>query len=237
MKIIQIIGLILFSSTGSICQNLSFTEVRDSIQSIMLKDDIPGLSIAIINKSDSLYWAGGFGFGDIENAKPMTAHTTMYIASVSKNFLAMAMMILVERGQVRLSDNISSIIPEVNIKNMWSDASPITVEMVLEHTTGFDDIRFNNFIAPDSEYLPLLEILNKYPNALESRWQPGTLFSYSNLNYTVAGYIIEKVSGRRFEDFVQDEILNPLKMSETRVRDFTQKTDSISIPYVYNFDT
>ncbi|MEQ9168974.1 MAG: hypothetical protein RLO12_22140, partial [Fulvivirga sp.] len=82
MCILRTLGLILLINISGNGQNLTISQISDSIQSIMVKEDIPGVSIAIINKRDSLYWAGGYGFGDIENAKPMTAHTTMYIASV-----------------------------------------------------------------------------------------------------------------------------------------------------------
>lgn len=107
--------------------------------------------------------------------------------------------------------------------------------MVLEHTTGFDDTRYNNFIGEDDEYLPLKELLNRCPNALHSRWKPGTMFSYSNLNYTVAGYIIEKITGMPFEAYVKQSIIDPLEMSQTKLTDPTAKYPNITIPYGYDF--
>ncbi|NVK52838.1 MAG: serine hydrolase [Flavobacteriaceae bacterium] len=201
----------------------------------MIKEEIPGISLAIISKKDSLYWAGGFGMADIENNIPMTENSLMFIASTSKNFIALSIMKLVEEGKVKLTTPIKDIIPEINYKNPWKDTNSITVEMVLEHTTGFDDTRYNNFIGKDDEYLPLKELLNRYPNALHSRWKPGTMFSYSNLNYTVAGYIIEKITGMPFETYVKESVIDPLEMNQTKLTDPTAKYPNITIPYGYDF--
>ncbi|TJY37063.1 serine hydrolase domain-containing protein [Pontimicrobium aquaticum] len=225
--------LLVFSYSFS--QELTFNKVKDSILSIIEKEDIPGISLAIINKKDSLYWSGGFGMADIENNIPMTKNSLMFIASTSKNFIALSIMTLVEEGKVKLTTPIKDIIPEINYKNPWKDTNPITLEMVLEHTTGFDDTRYNNFIGEDDEYLTLKELLNTYPNALHSRWKPGTMFSYSNLNYTLAGYIIEKITGMPFEAYVKQSILDPLEMNETKLTNPTAKYPNIAIPYGYDF--
>ena len=235
---IKQIFILIFSFLLAICsfsQGLTFDKVKDSIESIMLKEDIPGISLAIINKKDSLYWSGGFGMADIENNIPMTENSLMFIASTSKNFIALSIMTLVEKGKLKLTTPIKDIIPEINYKNPWKDTNPITVEMVLEHTTGFDDTRYNNFIGEDDEYLTLNEVLNTYPNALHSRWKPGTMFSYSNLNYTLAGYIIEKITGMHFEAYVKQSIIDPLEMNQTKLTDPTAKYPNITIAYGYDF--
>jgi len=222
-------------SVYSFSQELTFNKLKDSIESIMLKEDVPGISLAIINKKDSLYWSGGFGMADIGNNIPMTENSLMFLASTSKNFIALSIMKLVEEGKLKLTTLIKDIIPEINYKNPWMDTNPITVEMVLEHTTGFDDTRFNNFIGEDDEYLTLKELLNTYPNALHSRWKPGTMFSYSNINYTLAGYIIEKITVMPFEAYVNQSIINPLEMNQTKLTDPTAKYPNITIPYSYDF--
>ncbi len=216
-------------------QQLTFEKVKDSIRSIMDHEEVPGISLAIISKQNNLNWSGGLGVADIAQGKPMSDHTTMFVASLSKNILALGMMILTERGQLDLKQPIVELIPEINFKNQWSTTHPITVEMVLEHTTGFDDMRYNNFIGEDDLILPLEELLNRYPEGLESRWKPGTMFSYSNLNYTVAGNIIEKVSGKPFEEFIDDEIIQPLEMNDTRLSGFTEKFPGLAIPYSYDY--
>lgn len=235
IKCFSILTLFLLMSICSFSQELTFDKVMDSIESIMLKEDIPGISLAIINKKDSFHWSGGFGYADIENEIPMTENSLMFIASTSKNFIALSIMKLVEEGRVELTTPIKDIVPEINYKNTWIDTNPITVEMVLEHTTGFDDTRYNNFIGDDNEYLPLKELLNTYPNALHSRWKPGTMFSYSNINYTLAGYIIEKITGMPFEAYVRQSIIDPLEMSQTKLTDPTAKYPNITIPYGYDF--
>ncbi|WP_262916821.1 serine hydrolase domain-containing protein [Aestuariivivens insulae] len=217
-------------------QKLSFNQVRDSINTIMQEEDIPGISLAVINKKDSLYWAGGLGFSDIENSTPLTKNSIMFIASTSKNFIALGILKLVEDNKIRLTTPIKEVIPEIKFKNEWSDESPITLEMVLEHTTGFDETRYNNFIGDENDHYTLKELLNKYPNALQSRWRPGTMFSYSNINYTVAGYIIEKITGMPFEDYIKQSILDPMEMTQTKLRGFTTKYPNITVPYTYDFE-
>lgn len=111
MKQLYLIISLFFFSSISFSQELSFQKVQDSILSIIEKEDIPGVSIAIINKKDSLYWAGGFGMADIEENIPMTENSLMFIASTSKNFIALSIMKLVEEGKVKLTTPIKDIVP------------------------------------------------------------------------------------------------------------------------------
>ncbi len=234
IKYVFIFFFMLYQSQSS-SQHLSFDKVKDSINAIILKEDIPGISLAIIDEKKSLFWSGGFGMANIENGIPMSENSLLYTASVSKNFIALAVLKLVEDRKVSLKDPIKEIIPEINFQNPWKDSKPITLEMLLEHTTGFDDTRYNNFIGKDNEILPLETLLNTYPNALHSRWKPGIMFSYSNLNYTMAGYIIERLSGLPFEEYIRQNILTPLKMNQTKLEGFTTKFDSLAMPYGYDF--
>lgn len=232
MRIFFILFISIYFTSFS--QELTFKQVQDSINSIIQQEDIPGVSLAIINKKDSLYWSGGFGMSDIENKIPMSENSIMFIASTSKNFIALGIMKLVEEGKIKLTTPIKDIVPEINYKNSWKETCPITVAMVLEHTSGFDDTRYNNFIGNDEDIFPLKDLLNNYPNALNSRWKPGTMFSYSNINYTLAGYLIEIISGMSFEAYIKQTIVDPLQMNQTKLEGPTKAYPNLTIPYYYD---
>ncbi|MBW3551260.1 MAG: beta-lactamase family protein, partial [Proteobacteria bacterium] len=95
--------------------------------------------------------------------------------------------------------------PEVPIDNPWSRTDPVRIAHLLEHSAGFDDMHFRNMNTdapiPDS----LEAIVRGLEHELRVRWQPGVKHSYSNPGYAVAGYLVEKVSGRPFHEYLQEK--------------------------------
>ena len=102
-------------------------------------------------------------------------------------------------------------IPEVAFENPWEATDPLRIVHLLEHTTGFDDLTFREYAH--GRLVSLKEGLDYEPRSRRSRWRPGTRFSYCNSGPPMAAYAIEKVTGRRFEDFVQERLFAPLEMT------------------------
>ena len=232
---LSIVFVLLFLPING--HTFTFDETIDSIKTIINSQDLPGVSLAVINVHDSLFWSGGLGWQNIEDSILMSNKSQFNVASLTKTAVALGIMRLVEQNKLSLDSKVSDIAPEIPIQNQWDKTDPITIAMLLEHTTGFDEYRYNNFVDEDGVDQPIREILIRYPNGLKSRWKPGTMFSYSNLNYTVAGYIIEKISGLKFEDFMKKYVSGPLHMEHTRFKDFYQSGLGLTIPYGYNFET
>ncbi|WP_441001184.1 serine hydrolase domain-containing protein [Fodinibius sp. SL11] len=217
-------SLIIFGfSTGDIFAKQTQEEsigkdidsLKVTVDSLLRENNIPGAGIALVHK-DSVIWSGGIGYAEYEDKKPLTADHLFRVGSISKTFVAMGIMQLVEEGTLNLNDKVQELVPEVEIKNPWQQTDPVRVKHLLEHTAGFDDMHFSEFYnTQDSPNVSLKKALSINPKSREVRWRPGTRYSYSNPGYAVAGYIIEKVTGQSYEDYLRDNILKPLGMMQS----------------------
>lgn len=187
-------------------------ELEARVQTIMKEERIPGVGLAVIAR-DGSSWATGLGVADVASGRPATADTLFRIGSITKNFVSLAVLMLVEEGRLSLDDEVKTLLPEVVFSNPWEASDPVRVVHLLEHTTGFDDIALREYAldAPDS--MTVLQGLAYHPASRTSRWRPGTRMAYCNAGPAVAAAIVEKLAGRRFEDFVAERIFAPLGMS------------------------
>ncbi len=189
-----------------------FTGLKDSIQAIVDATNI-GTQIAIFSK-DKILWQQNFGLADQENNIPVTDQTFFRIGSITKMFVAIAALQLVEEGTLSLNDKLSDLVPEVEFKNKWQETHPIQIRHLLEHTTGFDDIHLAEYAAPADGWT-LKQGLDYHPDSRYARWQPGLFSSYCNVGPPLVAYAIEKITGVDFEQYVARHIFRPLGMQQT----------------------
>jgi CubicO group peptidase (beta-lactamase class C family) len=192
-------------------------ELKARATAIIAETHIPGAGIALVTKDDGIVWAGGIGKADVEHGRDVTAETLFRVGSVSKCFVALALLGLTGEGKLALNQRLKDLAPEIPFTNTWEPTHPVTVAQLLEHTAGFDDTRPME-IYGTREDLPLAAVLAVNPRGRVSRWPPGTRYSYSNPGYTILGYLIEKASGRAFEDYIRDTLLLPLGMAHADFR-------------------
>jgi CubicO group peptidase (beta-lactamase class C family) len=191
----------------------SIAELEEGLREIMWEGNVPGISVAVVEEG-SLAWAAGLGVTDREAGTRADASSVFRVGSVSKSFVSLAVMMLVEQGLLNLNDRLADLAPEIEFTNPWEAAHPVRLVHLLEHTTGFEDIHFREFAYQDP-HITLRDGLAFNPRSRTSRWQPGLFFSYSNSGPAVAAYIVEKITGQRFEDFVRENIFIPLGMENT----------------------
>ena len=193
----------------------SVEEFRNAVRNVLSDTNVPGAGIALVRTS-GIEWAGGIGVADRAANTPVTADTHFRVGSISKTFIASAIVQLYLDGRMDLDMPIAYLAPELRIDNAWEPTDPVRVIHLLQHTAGFDDTHFNELYnhtaAPD---LPLESVLAINPASRVVRWRPGTRMSYSNPGYAVAGYIIEKVSGRKYEDRIAEHIFTPVGMTSS----------------------
>ena len=193
-------------------------EFRAAAARILAETQMPGAGIALVRR-DGVEWAGGIGFADRDKRTPVTADTHFRVGSISKTFVAIALVQLAEDDALDLDAPLDEVAPEVQIANPWHDTDPVRVIHVLQHTAGFDDMhftdRYNTTHPPD---LPMKEVIAINPRPRRVRWRPATRYSYSNAGYGVAGYLLEKLAGEPFEDYIKREILDPLGMHTSSFR-------------------
>jgi CubicO group peptidase (beta-lactamase class C family) len=173
------------------------------------REDIAGATVAIV-KDGKLLFAKGYGYSDVTNKKPVSPEVTMFRpGSVSKLFTWTAVMQLVELGKLDLDRDVNEYI-DYKIPDAFG--KPITLKNLLTHTPGFEeqvkDLITNRVETPDlGAYLK-----THIPGRI---FPPGTVPAYSNYGAALAGYIVERVSGEPFDQYVQDHIFKPLGMTHS----------------------
>jgi CubicO group peptidase (beta-lactamase class C family) len=187
-------------------------ELKAAVQKVLDDTGVPGAGIALA-RLDGVEWAGGVGFADRDARTPVTAETHFRAGSISKTFIAMALVQLSEDGDIDLDANVSDLAPEVAIDNAWEITHPVRLIHLLQHTAGLDDMHFNEiYNVSDPPDLPLEDVLRINPSSRVVRWKPGTRMSYSNPGYAIAGHILEKVTGEKYEDRIAEYIFEPTGM-------------------------
>ncbi len=187
----------------------------DSLIEQGLKDDpMPGIAVGIVQHGRLVY-ARGFGQRVWRDARmPVTSETLFHMASVTKPFVATAVMQLWEQGKVDLDAPISRYVPYFRIDD--PRAAKITVRQMLTHSSGMPDVEDYEWNRPQTDDGALERYVRSLATMkLKLLFEPGTRFAYSNMAYEVLGDLIAKVSGVTFEEYVAAHILNQLGMTSS----------------------
>ncbi len=181
------------------------------ILTILEETGTPGM-IGVIVDGDEVVWQGALGMANLDFEQPVTHDTLFRVGSISKSLVSLAILKLVERGQLKLDDLIRDLAPETGVVNPWEETDPVRLAHTLEHTAGFDDIHFRDFAFSDPNVTNIqgIEFNNHSRNV---RWRPGTRMAYSNIGPPIAAVALENVTGMTFESFVDREIFGPLGMN------------------------
>lgn len=177
----------------------------------MKERKIPGLSIAVI-RDGKIIKAAGYGFSNLELQVPATKDTVYEIGSISKQFASEAVMLLVEDGKLNLDDPIRKYLP-VDAPETWQK---ITVRNLLNHTSGLKDWTEIKEFSYRREYSAeeFIGLVKDFPLL----FQPNENWGYSNTNLPLIGIIVERASGKSFEDFISERILKPLNFASIRFK-------------------
>ncbi len=172
----------------------------------------PGMAYGIV-VDGKLVHSGGVGYTDINAKIPADASSDFRIASMTKSLTAMAILKLRDEGKLKLDDPAYLYIPEMRgMKYLTRDATPVTIKNLLTHTAGYpeDNPWGDRQLAVSDD-----ELLALYKKGVSFSNNPGLKYEYSNLGFATLGYIIKKVSGKTYQDYITQYILNPLGMTHT----------------------
>jgi CubicO group peptidase (beta-lactamase class C family) len=172
--------------------------------------NIAGAVVSVV-KDGHVLFQKGYGYADVEGKKPVLPDQTLFRpGSISKLFTATAVMQLVEEGKLDLDRDVNDYL-DFPIPKTYPE--PVTPRQLLTHTGGFEETLKNLFVAHESDLKPLRTYL---VNGMPARiFPPGKIPSYSNYGFTLAGYIVERVSGEKFERYIENHILKPLGMTNS----------------------
>lgn len=186
----------------------------DGVMPLQLRrEDIAGAVISVV-KDGKLLFAKGYGFSDIAKRTPVSADSTLFRpGSISKLFTWTAVMQQVEQGKLDLDRDVNDYL---DFKIPPAFGKPITLRNIMTHTPGFEETIQELFVGDEKHLTPLGDYLKAH---LPVRiYPPGTTPAYSNYATAMAGYIVQRVSGEKFDDYIENHIFKPLGMNNCTFR-------------------
>jgi len=225
LKQVFLVGVFLFSLQNSHAQTI--TSKIDKLLENQYKINEPGATVLVAKKGKVIY-RKSYGASNLELDVAMKPENIFQIASMTKQFTAVSILMLVERGKLKLTDEITKFIPDYPTHN-----KKITIHHLLTHTSGIKDYtriralnkKFKNEMTP-------LEIINFFKDK-PMDFNPGEAFRYNNSGYFILGYIIEKVSGQLYEDFIQKNIFDKIGMTSSLYGTHTKVIKNRATGYSY----
>ena len=187
--------------------------LQQAMKDVVEKNHVTGAGVALVSNGQRL-WCGGIGKADLAANRDMACDTQFRVGSISKTFVALALLKMEEAGRINLYTRLQDVAPEIPMKNRWGNTDPVRIVHLLEHSAGFDDMELAEvYNRHDRADYPLLDVFKRFQEPENVRWPPGTRFAYSNPGFGIAGYVIEKVTGQPFDVYIQHNILAPLEIT------------------------
>jgi len=237
-----IVFVLTLSTTVASAKSIQDTGLEaffdNTMNSKLEKYHIPNATVSVVKDGEIVY-KKGFGFADIENNIPVDADTTLFrIGSTSKLITWTAVMQLVEAGKLDLNADVNTYLdfeipPQLDKSLKQTATGPITMTHLMTHTPGFEDYPAMLFRLSEDQLLPLDEYIKKY---LPVRIFPaGEVAAYSNYGTALAGYIVKRVSGLSFSEYVETNIFTPLNMKNSTYRQPPTLGSSACVAKPYRF--
>ncbi len=190
-------------------------DLRDRMTTILADEGLAGAAWALVTPVEGLQ-TDVAGFRNLPAREPFATDTRFHVGSIAKAVLATGVLRLASDGRIDLDAPVVRYLPDLAFANPWASETPVTVRHLLDHTAGLDDARlwqmFSERARPDS---PLASAFGDAGRLLRVRSRPGTRFSYSNMGYGLLGLLVERVTGERYETWLDRTLLAPLGMADS----------------------
>jgi putative ATP-binding cassette transporter len=193
---------------------ISTDQIDEYVTSEMAEKRLPGIALVIVSGQEIIYQKG-FGYASLNTKLPVTPQTIFDLASCSKSFTALAALMLWRDGLIDLDKPLVYYLPEFRLTNE-EYSSRITVRQLLNQTSGLP-----GDVSEPVSYHQGTDAMSKLITAMSGihpEHAPGASFEYANFNYNLIGALVERVTGMRFEDFIQERIFTPLNMRNSTLR-------------------
>jgi CubicO group peptidase (beta-lactamase class C family) len=211
-KLLTLLIIFFFLITSAVAFDLG-TEV-DSLFSRWDTNDSPGCALAVV-KDGNIVYKKGYGIANLELGVPISPESVFYIGSVSKQFVAMCIALLVDRGLISLDDDIRKFIPEIP-----DYGTPVTIRHLIHHSGGIRDyLELESIAGNPFGFYHEREVIDLISRQKELNFKPGEEYTYSNSGYFLLGVIIKKASGKSLREFADKNIFKPLGMKNSRFHD------------------
>ena len=198
--------------------------LADQLFTSLQVKDAPGIAVLVSKKGEIVY-RKGFGYADLSNKVPITPETKFRIGSVTKQFVAAALLKLQEEGKLQLTDKLSQYFPDI------PRAEEVSLHHLLTHTSGIHSYTsrpdFISKVTRPVNQAEMLAIIKEDPYD----FNPGDAYSYNNSGYMLAGFIVEKVSGKSLDQYLKDAFFKPLQMNNTGIHTSALELENEALGY------
>ncbi len=230
------VAMTLTASGTTIAQTVNIDRViadlEPDIQRTLIEGKIPSAAIALI-AGDRVIWTGAYGYSNLWARTPATPSTVYLIGSTFKAMSTVALLQQMEQGKFKLDDRVNDYLTEFKIQNE-DPQHPVTFRHLLTHTSGLP-ADFGPFpVWGDTSPPPLEDYLRK---SLKVAKPPMTSIVYSNMAYTLIGYLVQKFSGVPYKQYIQEHIFAPLEMTSTAFEPRPDMEERLSVPYTVDEKT
>jgi D-alanyl-D-alanine carboxypeptidase len=202
---------ISITAFGQVSLFMNNTKKVDSLLQSVYADDLPGVSVAIVHDGKVIL-KKSYGVREIDSKEKISSSTNFNIASLTKQFTAMAILQLAEKNKLSLSDKLSHFFPKMNPKL----ADAITVKELLTHTSSIPD-HYDYTNTKNMHHAHDRDVLDAIKNTDSTYFTPGTKFRYSNTAFCILALIIEKTSGLSYHEYLEKNIFLPSGMKHSTV--------------------
>jgi len=186
-------------------------ELKAQLETIMREERVPGIGLAVV-ANGQLVWQAGLGLADPAGKTPASAQTLFRVGDIAKGFVGLAALKLQEQGKLKLTDTLKQWAPELALDNHWEASDPVRLAHLLEHTSGLSDMSLMEYAHSAEPPVSLKQALQLNGGGRKARWRPGSRAAHSSVGPALVAYVIEKVSGQRFEDYVTQNFFLPMGM-------------------------
>ena len=207
-------------------------ELEPEIQRTLLTGNIPSASVALVS-GDRVIWSNAYGYSNLWARTPATTNTVYLIGSTFKTMSTVALLQQMEKGKFKLDDRVNDYLTDFKIQGE-DPQHPVTFRHLLTHTSGLPG-DFGGFPVWGDTVPPLME--DYLRKSLKVAKPPLTSVVYSNMAYTLVGYLVQKFSGVPYKQYIQENIFKPLEMQNTAFEPRPDMEERLSIPYTFNPDT
>ena len=224
----SVLFMLVFSMPVSAFQ-AGFEDLIEELDGLRSTHGVAGFALTLVSGSGERQ-SGTGGVADRSNGQAVTAETLFRIGSITKTFNALALLMLVEQGRLKLETPVRKIAGDVALENPWSDTEPVRVIHLLEHSSGLLDLTRDEF--DHNIPFPTLEAAFAWrPKARTAQWPPGLHHVYSNANAGLAGLVIERISGLDYTRFMTERLLKPLGMTSASLVDDDATRERLATGY------
>lgn len=205
--------------------------LRELILHEMRQKGLPALSIALVDDQE-IVWAEGFGLEDPQDSIPATAATVYRVGSVSKLFTDIAIMQLAERGELDIDGSVTAYLPDFQPANPYE--VPVTLRQLMAHRSGLvREPPVGHYFDPTE---PSLAATVASLNETRLVYEPETHIKYSNAAIATVGYVLERMQGESFSDYVERAVLEPLGLEHSSFEPRPELTERLATAFMWSYD-